>query len=126
MRLRQEKIRTSLMEQLSAQQNGFSGGMAMRPIKDAGWSRIKAAPIFKDAPSGSPQAFWVWARKQDASTQRVVWFLFRMADARETEDGLENYQLVGSYFDPDRFWILDKETRAMMADFILEPSRYIA
>lgn len=97
----------------------------MRPVKDAGWSRIKAAPIFKDAPLDSPQVFWAWVRKQDATLQRVAWFLLRMADAREAQDGLEGFQMVGSYFDPDRFWILGKETRSLMADFILEPSRYI-
>jgi hypothetical protein len=98
----------------------------MRPIKDAGWSRIKAVPIFKEAPSDSPLAFWTWVRTQDVTIQRVAWFLLRMADARETQDGLENYQMVGSNFDPDRIWILEKETRSLMADFILEPSRYIA
>ena len=98
----------------------------MRPINDAGWTRIKAAPVFKAAPSDSPQAFWAWVRKQDATTQRVAWFLLRMADARETEDSLESYQMVGSNFDPDRIWILEKETRILMADFILEPSHYIA
>lgn len=98
----------------------------MRPIKDAGWSRIKAAPDFERAPSESPQAFWAWVLTQDVTLHRVAWFLLRMADAREAEDGLANYQLVGSYFDPDRFWILKKETRALMADFILDPSTYIA
>ena len=98
----------------------------MRPIKDDGWSRIKAAPIFTAAPTSSPQKFWNWARKQDATLQRVAWFLLRMADARESPDGLEDYQMVGSQFDPDRIWILEKETRSLMADFILDPSRYIA
>jgi hypothetical protein len=98
----------------------------MRPIKEAGWSRIKEAPVFKKAPAESPQAFWTWVRKQDATLQRVAWFLLRMADARELEDGLETYQMVGSNFDPDRIWILEQDTRALMADFILEPSRYIA
>lgn len=98
----------------------------MRPIKATGWFRIQAVPAFKEAPSDSPQAFWAWVRKQDVTLQRVVWFLLRMADARETQDGLENYQTVGANFDPDRIWILDKEIRTLMADFILEPSRYIA
>jgi hypothetical protein len=98
----------------------------MRPIKDAGWSRIREAAIFEDAPSESPQAFWYWVRKQEITTQRVAWFLLRIADAREGEDGLESYQMVGSTFDPDRIWILDKQTRRLMADFILEPSNYIA
>lgn len=97
----------------------------MRPIKDAGWARIKATPAFKDAPSGSPQQFWVWVRKQDATAQRVAWFLLRMADAGEAQDGFESYRMVGSNFDPDRIWILDKEVRSLMADFILEPGRYI-
>jgi hypothetical protein len=99
--------------------------MVMRPIKDTGWSRIKAAPIFREAPSDSPQAFWAWVCKQDITIQRVAWFLLRMADAREIQDELENFQLVGSNFDPDRIWILEKETRALMADFIIEPSLYI-
>ena len=98
----------------------------MRPIKDAGWSRIREAAIFADAPSESLQAFWLWVRKQEITTQRVAWFLLRIADAREGEDGLENYQMVGSSFDPDRIWILDKQTRILMADFILEPSNFIA
>jgi len=97
----------------------------MRQIKDAGWSRIKAAPEFANAPSGSPQSFWEWALKQDVTLQRVAWFLLRLADAREAEDGLKNYQMIGSYFDPDRFWILQKETRILVADFISEPSRFI-
>jgi len=97
----------------------------MRPINDIGWSRIKTAPSFKEAPSDSPQAFWAWVRKQDVTIQRVAWFLLRMADAREAQDGLENFQGVGSNFDPDRIWILEKETRSLLADFILEPSRYI-
>jgi hypothetical protein len=98
----------------------------MRPIKDEGWSRIKAAPVFAAAPIASPQAFWAWTRKQDATLQRVAWFLLRMADAEEAQDGLEGYKLVGSQFDPDRICILSKETRALMADFILEPLRFIA
>jgi len=98
----------------------------MRPIKDAGWSRIREVAIFEHAPSESPQAFWQWVRKQEITTQRVAWFLLRIADAREGEDRLENYQMVGSSFDPDRIWILDKQTRILMADFILEPSNYIA
>ena len=98
----------------------------MRPIKDAGWSRIKEAPNFKEAPSDSPQIFWVWVCKQDVTLQRVAWFLLRMADARETQDGLDGYDMLGSNFDPDRIWILEKETRTLMADFITEPSRYIA
>lgn len=97
----------------------------MRPIKDAGWSRIKAAPVFRDAPSDSPQVFWGWVCKQDITLQRVAWFLLRIADAREDADGLEHYQKVGGGFDPDRIWILGKETRMLLADFILEPSRYI-
>jgi hypothetical protein len=104
----------------------FSEGMVMRQLKDMGWSRIKTAPIFKEAPSDSPQAFWTWARMQDVTLQRVAWFLLRMADAREATDELVNLEMVGSSFDPDRIWILDKETRTMMADFILDPSRYIA
>ena len=83
-------------------------------------------PAFHEAPSDSPQAFWAWVRKQDVTLQRVAWFLLRMADASEIQDGLENYQTVGTNFDPDRIWILEKATRALMADFILEPSRYIA
>lgn len=97
----------------------------MRPIKQAGWSRIKEVPAFKDAPSESPQAFWAWVRKLDATHQRVAWFLLRMADARERQDALANYEEVGAHFDPDRIWILEKEARTLMADFILEPSRYI-
>lgn len=97
----------------------------MRPINAAGWARIKAVPNFAAAPAGSPQAFWTWARKQDVTLQRVAWFLLRMADAREREDGLEGYQVVGSQFDPDRISILEPETRALMADFILDPLRYI-
>jgi hypothetical protein len=104
----------------------FSGSVVMRQVKELGWSRIKEVPIFKEAPSDSPQAFWAWARKQDATLQRVAWFLLRMADAREATDALANFEMVGSNFDPDRIWILDKETRTMMADFILDPSRYIA
>jgi hypothetical protein len=99
---------------------------SMRPINEAGWTRIKAAPIFAAAPTDSPRAFWAWTRKQDATLQRVAWFLFRMADAMEAEDGLEAYQSVGALFDPDRIWILGEETRALMADFILYPSRYIS
>jgi hypothetical protein len=97
----------------------------MRPINDTGWTRIKAAPIFATAPTDSPQTFWNWVRKQDVTLQRVAWFLLRMADAREKEDGLESYQTVGSLFDPDRILILAPETRALMADFILDPLRYI-
>jgi len=82
--------------------------------------------MFKSAPKSSPQAYWAWVRKQDVTTQRVAWFLLRMADAGEAADGLENYHLVGSSFDPDRIWILEQETRALMADFILEPSKYIS
>lgn len=81
--------------------------------------------VFEDAPSESPQAFWHWVRKQDITTQRIAWFLLRFADARETEDGLEDYRMIGSSFDPDRIWILDQQTRTLMADFILDPSRYI-
>jgi len=98
----------------------------MRPIKEAGWSRIKAAPEFAHAPSGSAQAFWEWVLGQEVSLHRVAWFLLRIADAREAEDGLKNFQLVGSHFDPDRFWILKKETRLLMADFISEPASFIA
>ena len=98
----------------------------MRPIKDAGWSRIKAAPDFQDAPAGSAQMFWAWALQQDSTLQRVAWFLLRIADASEAGDGLERFQLVGSYFDPDRCWILKKETRMLMADFMSEPSNFIA
>ena len=97
----------------------------MRPINDTGWSRIRTAPEFQEAPADSPQAFWAWALKQDASLQRVAWFLLRLADAREAEDGLARFDLVGSHFDPDRFWILRKETRALIADFITDPSVYI-
>ena len=97
----------------------------MRPIRDDGWVRIKTAPVFKEAPAESPQAFWAWALRQDVTLQRVAWFLLRLADARETQDRLMHFQMVGSNFDPDRIWILDKETRALMADFILEPARYI-
>jgi len=97
----------------------------MRPISEAGWARIKATPIFAAAPAESPQEFWAWARKQDATLQRVAWFLLRMADAREKEDRLEGFEQVGSYFDPDRFAILAKETRGLIAEFILDPLRYI-
>lgn len=97
----------------------------MRPIKEAGWSRIQAVPAFRKAPTESPRSFWVWVSGQDATLQRVAWFLLRMADASEASDGLIHFQMVGSNFDPDRIWILDKEVRQLMADFILEPSRYI-
>ncbi len=98
----------------------------MRSITDAGWSRINATPVFQEAPSSSPQAFWAWARERDATVQRVAWFLLRMADAMEVPDQLESYQIVGSGFDPDRVWILEKETRSLMADFIQDPVRYIS
>ena len=97
----------------------------MRSIKAAGWTRIKAVPQFKDAPADSARSFWGWVRGQDVTTQRVAWFLLRIADAREAGDRLENFEKVGTEFDPDRIWILDKETRVLMTDFILEPSRYI-
>jgi hypothetical protein len=97
----------------------------MRPIKDAGWTRIKGVPQFKNAPSASTHSFWEWVRKQDVTTQRVAWFLLRIADASEKGDQLDNFEKVGLEFDPDRVWILEKETRILMADFILEPSNFI-
>ena len=100
----------------------------MRSIKDAGWARIKRVPQFKDAPSASIHFFWEWVRKQDVTTQRVAWFLLRIADARggpDQSENLEDFEKVGNEFDPDRVWILEKETRTLMADFILEPSSYI-
>jgi hypothetical protein len=98
----------------------------MRPIKDAGWSRIREVAIFEDAPCESPQSFWQWVRQQEITTQRFAWFLLRIADASEVADNLEGFQAIGSSFDPDRIWLLDKEARTLMADFILDPSRYIA
>ncbi len=97
----------------------------MRPINAKGWARIQETPVFAAAPTGSPQVFWNWARGQDATAQRVAWFLLRMADAMEKEDDLESFDQAGSTFDPDRFAILPKETRALMADFMLDPLRYI-
>lgn len=55
----------------------------MRPINAKGWARIQETPVFAAAPTGSPQVFWNWARGQDATAQRVAWFLLRMADAME-------------------------------------------
>jgi hypothetical protein len=75
--------------------------------------------------STSVHSFWEWVRKQDVTTQRVAWFLLRIAAGSEKGDQLENFEKVGTEFDPDRVWILEKETRLLMADFILEPSNYI-
>ena len=98
----------------------------MRQIHDAGWSRIKAAPVFATAPTDTPQSFWTWVRKQDITLQRLAWFLLRMADAREAEDRLDGFQAVGSLFDPDRIWILDVKSRSLISDFVLNPSHFIA
>ena len=97
----------------------------MRPINEQGWILIQATPAFARAPMDSPQVLWRWVQKQDAILQRVVWFLFRMADAMERADDLPGFDKVGSCFDPDRISILPKETRALLAEFVLDPMRYI-
>lgn len=97
----------------------------MRPINEQGWTLIQATPAFSRAPVDSPQALWCWVQKQEAILQRVVWFLFRMADAMERADDLPGFDKVGSGFDPDRISILPKETRALLAEFVLDPMRYI-